>query len=215
MKRTSSGSRSSRRAGGGILIGLTGGIASGKSTVSAILAGLGARVICADDLARKVVAPGTPALAEIAARFGAEYLTPEGTLDRDRLARLVFADADARRDLEAIVHPRIRDAFEAEVRRLRTDEPDAVVVYDAPLLIEAGAHKAVDKVIVVAVDEAVQVRRLMDRDGLSEAAARARIGAQMPLEERLGHADEIVDGTRPPARIRAQLTRVLARWRAA
>jgi len=144
------------------------------------------------------------------ARFGADYLAADGTLDRKKLAHLVFADPHARRDLEALLHPRIRDAFEAEVRRIRDEAPDAVIVYDAPLLIEAGAHRAVDRVIVVAVDEDVQVRRLMERDGLSRAQTRARIDAQMPLAERLKHADVVVDGTAPRARIRAQLAEVLA-----
>lgn len=211
MKRTSSGSRSKQ----GPVIGLTGGIASGKSTVSAILEELGARVICADALARQVVAPGTPALAEIVARFGPEFLTPEGRLDRAKMARRVFADEAARRELEAIVHPRIRDAFADEVRRIRAEDPEAVVVYDAPLLIEAGAHEAVDRVIVVAVEEEVQVRRLMERDGLSRDEARARIEAQMPLEEKLRHADDVIEGARPLEEIRAQLARILAEVRAA
>jgi len=206
MNGTSSGSRSSP----GPVLGLTGGIAAGKSTVAAILEELGAKVVCADHLARRVVEPGTPGLEAVVARFGAEFLQSDGTLDRKKLARRVFADPAARRDLEAILHPRIRDAFAAEVRRIRAEAPEAVIVYDAPLLIEAGAHRAVDRVIVVAVDEDVQVRRLMERDGLSEAEARARIDAQMPLAEKRKHADVVIDGTAPRERIRAQLAEVLA-----
>jgi dephospho-CoA kinase len=211
MNGTSSGSRSSP----GPVIGLTGGIAAGKSTVAALLTELGARVVCADQLARQVVEPGTAGLAAVVDRFGPEYLTAAGTLDRKRLARRVFADPKARKALEAILHPRIRAAFEAEVRRIRAEAPDAVIVYDAPLLIEAGAHRAVDRVIVVAVDEAVQVRRLMERDGLTRDEARARIDAQMPLAERLRHADVVIDGTAPRERIRAELERVLAELRGA
>jgi dephospho-CoA kinase len=228
MSKTSNGSRNSSertssgqsrpeqsRPGRGALLGLTGGIAAGKSTVAALLAELGARVISADDLARKVVEPGTPALAEIVARFGAEYIGPDGRLDRKALGEKVFAFPAARMALEAIVLPRIREAFQAELSRIRAEAPDAVVVYDAPLLIEAKAHKEVDKVIVVAVDEATQVRRLMERDGLTETGARARLKAQLPLERRLRYADEVVDGTLPPEALRARLEEILAKARAA
>jgi len=216
MSTTSRGSRNrDRPPGRGALLGLTGGIAAGKSTVAAVLTELGARVISADALARAVVAPGTPALAEIAERFGPKYVGPDGRLDRKRLGALVFSDPDARRALEAIVHPRIREAFEVELARIRAEDAQAVVVYDAPLLIEAGADQAVDKVIVVAVDEATQVRRLMARDGLSEPEARARLAAQLPLEARLEHADEVVDGTLPPVRLKARLKAILARARRA
>lgn len=208
MSTTSKGSRSKRARGP--VLGLTGGTGSGKSTVAAAFARLGARVISADALAREVVAPGTPGLAGVVARFGAEYLAPDGTLDRKKLGRHVFADPAERRALEGIVLPRIREAFEAALDRIRAEAPDAVVVYDAPILIEAGAHKAVDRVVVVRVDEQTQVGRLMARDGLSETQARARIGAQMPMAERLGHADEIVDGTLPPDRLEARLKEVLA-----
>lgn len=211
MSGTSSGSRNRRPAGpGGPVLGLTGGIASGKSTVAALLTELGARVVCADTLAREVVAPGTPGLAAVLARFGAEYLNAEGGLDRSRLGRLVFADPEARRDLEAILHPLIRRAFADAVARIRAEAPDAVVVYDAPLLIEAGADREVDRVIVVAVDEGVQVRRLMARDGLSADEARARIRAQLPPAERLRHADVVIDGTAPRERIRERLAALLA-----
>lgn len=212
MSKTSRGSRNrpeKPKAGRGPLLGLTGGIAAGKSTVAAVLTELGARVISADDLARKVVEPGTPALAEIVARFGDEYVGPDGRLDRKALGAKVFAHTAARMALEAIVLPRVREAFEAELARIRAEAPDAVVVYDAPLLIEARAHKAMDTVIVVAVDEATQVRRLMERDGLTETGARARLAAQLPLEKRLRYADEVVDGTLPPKDLRARLEAIL------
>jgi dephospho-CoA kinase len=216
MSGTSSGSRSRRpRQPGGPVLGLTGGIASGKSTVAALLTELGAKVICADTLAREVVAPGTPGLAAVAARFGDGYLTADGHLDRARLGRLVFADPQARHDLEAILHPLIRQAFADAVARIRGSDPNAAVVYDAPLLIEAGADREVDRVIVVAVDEAVQVRRLMERDGLTEADARARIRAQLPPEERLRHADVVIDGTAPKARIKERLAALLEELAAA
>lgn len=216
MSTTSSGSRSNSRDPGaarGPLLGLTGGIAAGKSTVAAVLTELGARVISADDLARQVVEPGTPAFAEIVARFGEEYLGPDGRLDRKALGKKVFAHTAARMALEAIVLPRIRVAFEAELSRVRAEAPDAVVVYDAPLLIEAGAHKQMDKVIVVVVDEATQVRRLVERDGLTGDEARARLKSQLPLEKRLRYADEVVDGTLPPDALRARLAAILEKAR--
>jgi len=213
MSTTSRGSRN--KAAYGPLLGLTGGIAAGKSTVAAVLTELGARVISADDLARRVVEPGTPALAEIAARFGDEYIGPDGRLDRKALGEKVFSNRVARRALEAIVLPRIRDAFERELSRIRAEAPDAVVVYDAPLLIEAGAHRKVDMVIVVAVDEATQVRRLMERDGLSEDEARQRLAAQLPLEERLKRADEVVDGALSPEDLRARLMAIMGAAREA
>lgn len=196
-----------------MLIGLTGGIASGKSTVSDLLRGLGAHVICADDLARRVVEPGSPALAEIVACFGEQYLDEAGRLDRARMGERVFSDPEARKQLEGILHPRIREAFLAEVARIRAREPDALIVYDVPLLIEAGAHREVDRVIVVAVDRDTQVARLIRRDGLSREQAERRIDAQITLEQRLRHADEVIDGAEAPERIRARLKRILDTWR--
>ncbi|MBI5137879.1 MAG: dephospho-CoA kinase [Nitrospirae bacterium] len=201
--------RASRKSSSRVL-GLTGGIAAGKSTVSALLTELGCKVICADALARRVVAPGSPALAEIARRFGPEYLDAHGALDRARMGELVFHDADARRALEAILHPRIRQAFAADVAAIRAADPRAVIVYDAPLLLEVGADKEVERVIVVHVPRAIQVARLMHRDGLTEDAALRRIDAQMPAEERLRAADHVLDGTAPPDLLRHQLAAIVA-----
>ena len=206
---TSSGSRKRPDA---LVVGLTGGIASGKSTVSALLRELGAVVICADQLAREVVAPGSAGLAAIVARFGAEFVGADGALDRSRLGDLVFSDPAARRDLEAILHPLIREAFAAGVARAHSGNPGAVVVYDAPLLIEAGAHREVDKVMVVRVDEATQLKRLMARDGLTEVEARGRIHAQMSDRDRLSHANAVLDGTEPPDSMRRTLQGILREW---
>jgi dephospho-CoA kinase len=192
------------------ILGLTGGIAAGKSTVSALLVELGCKVICADALARRVVAPGSPALAEIARRFGPEFLDAHGALERGRMGELVFQDADARRALEAILHPRIRKAFGADVAAIRAADPDAVIVYDAPLLLEVGADEEVERVIVVHVPRATQVARLMHRDGLTEDAAQRRIDAQMPAGERLRAADHVLDGTAPPDLLRRQLAAIVA-----
>ncbi|WP_114559826.1 dephospho-CoA kinase [Desertihabitans aurantiacus] len=169
-------------------IGLTGGIASGKSAAAEVLAGLGAVIVDADLLAREVVQLGTPGLAEVVRRFGAGVLTADGALDRPALGRLVFGDERARRDLETIIHPRVR-ALAAE--RERAAPEGAVVVHVIPLLVETGQQDRFDTVVVVDVDPATQLRRLRGRDGSDEAAARARIAAQASREERLAAADVV------------------------
>ena len=171
-----------------IRVGLTGGIASGKSLVAAELARLGAVVIDADVLAREVVEPGTPGLAAVVQRFGTEVLDGD-RLDRARLGALVFADPAARRDLERIIHPAVR-ARAAELERAAP--PDAVVVHVIPLLVETGQQDAFDRVVVVDVDQDTQLDRLRSRDGLSEKAARARLAAQASREDRRNAADVVL-----------------------
>lgn len=175
-------------------VGLTGGIGSGKSTVSALLAGHGAVVIDYDRLAREVVEPGTPALAAIVERFGTGVLQPDGSLDRPALGSIVFADDAARRDLEGITHTAI---FERAAAIEAGAGEDSVVVHDNPLLVEMGAYRLVDVVVVVDVPVEVQVQRIVANRDLSEADARARIAAQATREERAGVADIIVDNTGP------------------
>jgi len=199
----------------GLRVGLTGGIGAGKSTVAGLLGELGARVIAADTLARQVVSPGSPALEEIAVAFGPEFLAPGGELDRPRMGRLVFSDAAARHRLEAILHPRIRALFLHTVTTILGAEPGAVVVYDAPVLIEAGAHKEVDRVLVVAADEATQVARLATRDGMSSADALARIRSQMPLAEKLPYAHHVLNGTLPHPRLKARVGELMDEFRRA
>lgn len=175
-------------------VGLTGGIGSGKSAVSALLASHGAVVIDYDQLAREAVEPGSPALAEIAQRFGGEVIAADGTLDRPALAAIVFDDPPALHDLNAITHPAIgRLAVAHEVAA----HPDAIVVHDNPLLVEMGAAERCDVVIVVDVPEDVQVERLVTLRGMSEMDARARIAAQAPREKRTGAADLLIDNTGP------------------
>lgn len=176
-------------------VGLTGGIGSGKSTVSARLAALGAVVVDYDLLAREAVEPGTPALAAIVERFGREVVAADGTLDRPALGAVVFADEAARRDLEAITHPAVRDLAAA---RVAAAPEDAVVVHDHPLLVEMCMASWCDVVVVVDVDPEVQVQRLVEQRGMSEADARARLAAQASREQRLAAADEVLDngGTR-------------------
>lgn len=180
-------------------VGLTGGIASGKSAVADELAARGAVVVDADLLAREVVEPGTPGLAAVVSRFGPEVLTPEGRLDRPALGRLVFADAGARRDLEQIVHPAVR-ARAAELERAAP--ADAVVVHVIPLLVETGQADDFDLCVVVDLDRETQLQRLQQRNGLSPEDAQARLAAQASREERLAAADRVLDndGTREELR---------------
>ncbi len=175
-------------------VGLTGGIGSGKSTVAALFAQRGIPVIDTDVIARSLVEPGQPALAEIVAHFGPAILTPQGRLDRAALRERVFAAPSQRRMLEGILHPRIRTAVRAA--RARLDAPYCLVVI--PLLVESGQRDLVDRVLVVDADEAEQVRRTRARDGLDEATVRAIMAAQVPRAVRLQGADEVIanDGDR-------------------
>ena len=179
-----------------MILGVTGGIASGKSTVVALLADLGAQVVSADQLSRELVEPGQPALDALVARFGPSILNADGTLDRSGLGEKVFADAAARQDLEAILHPAIA---QLSTQRLREASqrvgPQGLVVYEAPLLYEAHAENRVDQVLTVTVHAAVQLERLMTRDQCDAAAARQRIAAQMSQEEKARRADYIIDNS--------------------
>ena len=170
-------------------VGLTGGIGSGKSEVARLLAARGALVIDSDRLAREVVAPGTPGLAAVIAAFGEEYRAPDGTLDRERLAGLVFADPEARQRLNAIVHPLV-GAAAAELVAAAPD--DAIVVHDVPLLVEAGMSGGFDVVVVVDAPRATQLARLVERRGMAPEDAEARISAQASREQRLAVADHVI-----------------------
>ncbi len=176
------------------LVALTGGIASGKSTVARMLRELGAEVVEADTLAREVVSAGSPALRKIVAAFGPEFLLPDGQLDRRKLAELVFSDPAARARLNAIVHPRVRERMLEEVERIRTRRPDAVVVLDVPLLYDVPLPELESlPAIVVYASPQTQLRRLRARDGLSEEEAERRLRAQRPVREKLAHAKWVVD----------------------
>lgn len=181
-------------------VGLTGGIGSGKSTVSARLRELGAVVVDYDLLAREAVEPGTPALAAIRERFGDAVVTADGSLDRPALGQVVFADDTARRDLEAITHPAIRDLAAA---RVAAAPDDAVVVHDHPLLVEMDMAASCDVVVVVDLPPELQVRRLVEQRGMTEADARARLAAQTSREARLAAADEVLDNQGTPEDLRA------------
>ncbi len=180
------------RPGGVVRVGLTGGIGSGKSTVSELLRDHGAVIVDYDQIAREVVEPGTPGLAAIVERFGPEVLGADGSLDRPALGAIVFADESARRDLEAITHPAVRArAAELEGRA----GPGDVVVHDIPLLAESGERGPYDVVVVVDVPREVQVDRLVRDRGMSLDEARARIGAQASRDDRAAVADVIVDNS--------------------
>jgi len=173
-------------------IGLTGGIGAGKSEVSRRLVGCGALLIDADAIAREVVAPGTPGLAEVVAAFGSGVLRPDGSLDRDRLGEIVFADAGQRARLNAIVHPRVGERM-AELER--TAGPGALVVHDVPLIAENGLAARYDLVVVVDAPEQVQMDRLVRYRGLSPEQAQARMSAQASRERRLAIADIVIDNS--------------------
>ena len=189
-------------------VGLTGGIATGKSTVSRLFVECGARLIDADVLARDAVAPGTPACREIAVAFGNEMLRADGSVDRERLGAAVFADPAKRARLEAIIHPQVFAGEERLFRDITATDPKAVVLFDAALLIETGAHKSKDRVIVVTADEPTQLRRLMDRNKLPKDEARRRIRSQMPMAEKIAAADYVIDGTLPLDKLKTEVRRI-------
>jgi dephospho-CoA kinase len=185
---------------------LTGGIGSGKSTVSARLAAHGAVIVDADRVARQVVEPGTPGLAAVVAAFGEQVLAADGALDRPALAAVVFADPEARSRLDGIVHPLVR-ARAAELAAAAP--PDAVVVHDVPLLVETGQAASYDLVLVVEVDPETRVARLVER-GLTEDDARARIAVQATDEQRRAVADVVLDNSGTPEQLAEQIDRFWA-----
>lgn len=177
-------------------IGLTGGIASGKSTVARALERAGAGLVDADRIAREVVDKGSDGLREVVAAFGSQVLAQDASLDREKLAAIVFKDEPARRTLQAITHPRIGQLSARRMAELLATEA-SYVVYDAALLVEVGAHKGLAALIVVAATEATQVARAVERNGLAPEEARRRIAAQLPLARKLEVADYVIqnDGT--------------------
>ncbi|CVK19832.1 dephospho-CoA kinase [Sporomusa sphaeroides] len=190
------------------VIGLTGGIASGKSTVSKMLGKLGAAIIDADQLSREVTLPGKPAWQEIIKRFGDGIIEPGGEINRKRLGQIIFADSQARFDLEQITHPRIEAETMAAIIRAEQNGC-TVAVLDAPLLIEVAWHHKTDSVWVVFVNEQTQLTRLRLRDNISYEDAVARIQAQMTLHEKLNYADVIIDNNGTLENTKAQ---VLTAW---
>lgn len=191
-------------------VGLTGGIGSGKSTVSALLADRGAVVIDYDLLAREAVEVGTPALAQIVERFGPGVLRPDGALDRPALGAIVFGDDEARRDLEAITHPAIGELAWA---RDEAAPAGSILVHDHPLLVETGLAQLMDFVVVVDLPEEIQLDRLVRLRGMSPEDARARIAAQASRDDRRAAADVVIDNSGTPADLAAAVDALWARLR--
>ena len=193
-----------------LLVGLTGGIATGKSTVSDMFRSLGAVIIDADLLARQVVEPGEPAYADIVTEFGPDVVQLDRALDRKRLGAIVFADPERRRRLEAITHPRIRERFARRVQELTAQGFEGVVIFDAPVMIESGNYRNMDRLVVVATDEATQRARLHARDRAEEAEVTRRIASQMPLAEKVKLADYVIDNSGERSTTQDQVRRVHA-----
>lgn len=180
-----------------IWVGLTGGIASGKSTISRFLRREGAFVIDADPIAHALIRRGADAYRPVVEAFGEEILDPAGEIDRKRLGAIVFSDPPKRLALNRIIHPRVFERAELERDEIARRYPDAVIVFDAALLIETDAHLKMDWVLLAYVDRATQAARLIGRDGLSPEEAEKRLNAQMPLEAKVPFADEVIDNRKP------------------
>lgn len=189
------------------VVGLTGGIACGKTTVAEMFKELGIPIIDADDLSREVVEPGTPGLAKIVEAFGEQVLDPEGRLDRKRVADIVFEDNEARNTLNAILHPLIGAAGAQHIAGLQ-NHAAPYILYEAALLVETGSYKAFSKLIVVSASAEVQKKRLVRRDGLSDEDADARIAAQWPLADKVAVADHVVVNDGDRSETRAQVAEV-------
>ena len=191
-----------------LLVGITGGLASGKTTVAGLFQECGAFVIQADQLARNVVAPGKTAWKDIVKTFGAHVLQADRTLDREALAQLVFRNHRKLSILNRIVHPRVAREQVRQTNAIARRHPNAVIVYDAALLIEAQAHERMDRVIVVSANQPVQLQRARLRDGLTRKEALGRIRGQLPLRTKRRFADYVLDGTLPVTRLRSQVRRL-------
>ena len=191
-----------------ILVGLTGGLASGKTTVAGLFQECGAFVIQADQLARTVVAPGKIAWKEIVKTFGPHVLRADRTLDRETLAKLVFQNPRKLSTLNRIVHPRVAREQVRQTNAIARRHPNAVIIYDAALLIEARAHERMDRVIVVTANQPTQLQRARQRDGLTQKEALGRIHGQLPLRTTRRFADHVLNGTVPVARLRPQVRRL-------
>jgi len=189
-------------------VGLTGGIASGKSTVSKIFASFGAKVLDADEVAREVLLPGQPAWTRLRQAFGQEFFRPDGTVRRKQLRRLVFADAEKRSQLNAIVHPEVMKEIDRRSEILSSSVQNGVLLVDVPLLLEVGVANRFDKVVVVYVSERVQINRLQQRDGISEKEAKQALNAQMALSKKVEQADYLIDNSGTLEETRSQVEKV-------
>jgi dephospho-CoA kinase len=175
-----------------LTVGVTGGVASGKTTVSKIFKEEGAYLLEADQIARELVQPSSPAWKELIRVFGEEILEEDGTIDRKRLATRIFSDSNQRRLLNGILHPRIKEEMEKRAKEIGQKDPEAIVVFDVPLLVETGFHREVDRVVVIISEEVQQIERLKERAGMSEEETRWIISSQMPTEEKVKAADFVI-----------------------
>jgi dephospho-CoA kinase len=189
-------------------VGLTGGIASGKSTVSRIFASFGAKVLDADEVAREVLLPGQPAWTKLRRAFGQEFFHSDGTVKRKQLRKLVFADPEKRSQLNAIVHPEVMKEINRRSEILSSSVQTGVLLVDVPLLLEVGVANRFDKVVVVYVSKSVQVNRLQQRDGISEEEAKQALKAQMALSKKVEQADYVIDNSGTLEETQAQVQRV-------
>ncbi|ESU30823.1 hypothetical protein G3A_19900 [Bacillus sp. 17376] len=194
-----------------LVIGLTGGIASGKSTISAMFTELGITVIDADIEARLAVEPGEKAYNDIVSHFGTEILEEDGTINRPKLGEIIFNNKEKRLLLNSIVHPAVRERM-AQKRAKAEEANEKAVVMDIPLLFESNLTGLVEKIIVVYVDEHTQLERLMKRNGFSEEEAYSRIKSQMPLKDKVGMADAVIDNSGSIEQSRQQLLDILNKW---
>ena len=198
-----------------LILGVTGNIASGKSTVAKELARRGAAVLDADQLAREVVESGSSVLKKLVEQFGTDILQQDGNLDRDRLGQMVFADVKVRAMLNQIMHPEIAKKSVERLQKLQSNPDLPLIVYEAPLLFEVGAESRVDKVLVVKIDPEEQLNRLMARDRLSEERAQQRVAAQMPQQQKLERADYIIDNSGSLAETLEQIDALWPQWSSA
>ena len=191
-----------------LTLGLTGGIATGKDTVAQILEGHGAEIVDADKIARKLLEPGQATFDKVVNTFGRDILDFEGSIDRKILADIVFKDETKREDLNSILHPAIIDEEWNKVLAVKRRNPEAIAVINAPLLIESGNYKDVDKVILVVASEALVIKRLVERDGLSREGALSRIASQMPEDKKRNYADYIIENNGSLEELRKKVTQL-------
>lgn len=194
-----------------MIMGLTGGIASGKSTVSALLVSKGARLVDADAIAREIMLPGHEVLASVAEFFGAEVLQPDGTLNRSKLGDIVFRDPEARKTLNGLTHPVIRRITRERMEAFEREDASRLTVVDIPLLYETEQEDLFEKILVVYVPREVQIQRLIARNGLTEEQARARLDSQMDIELKREKADYVIDNSGDPAETEKQIERLMDR----
>lgn len=191
--------------GKNLRIGVTGGIASGKTTVALMLTDLGSPLVDFDVLARVVQQPGKPAFRDIVGYFGEQILAQDGTLDRKKLSAIVFRDDEKRRRLEHFTHPRIFDEYEKQIERYADENPDTIIQVVVPLLIEVNLQSMFDKIVLVYISQAEQLERLMKRDGISKQTAKRILATQLPIDEKRKYADFVIDNTRSLEQTRRQV----------